>query len=153
MNKEEFIRAYTATTYSFSVDAEIGSSVAKDKDNDIRWNNFHIGECNQALNDLLQKHHVLAWAILSAFNPYSETIPLTENLHREHKLLTQLNSTSYLIYAAQGKDDNDLWPPEPSLLILGIQPNLACQLAQEYQQNAIIIGQLNTPAELLWTAD
>ncbi len=42
------------------------------------------------------------------------------------------------------------WPPEPSLLILGIREEDALHLARRFGQNAIVAGTLGEPARLVW---
>ena len=42
------------------------------------------------------------------------------------------------------------WPPETSLLVLGLPEPAAADLARRYEQNAILHGALGGPARLVW---
>ena len=42
------------------------------------------------------------------------------------------------------------WPPEPSLLVLGIDEEQARKVGAEFGQNAIVVGRTGAVAELTW---
>ena len=43
------------------------------------------------------------------------------------------------------------WPPEESLLVLGIQAAEALALAKQFDQAALLLGTLGEPVRLAWT--
>lgn len=76
-----------------------------------------------------------------------------DNDSRNQQLIAACHGTGWSTYAGYGKSQISDWLPEPSLLVLGISATDAKQLAVRYQQNAIVIGALDKPSELLLCVD
>ena len=91
-----------------------------------------------------------SWALITAYNPYSQLLSEAENWQRHQKLLDYLSSQQLTSLAALGKDRKDIWIPEPSLLIFGLNRTEAIAIGRKFQQNAIVYGELHQPVELLW---
>jgi hypothetical protein len=111
---------------------------------------IHIGEYCRALDHLIAKCDCSAWALITAANPYSQLLSQLENQRRHQKLIEHLHEQSWSLLDALGKDRTGVWTPEPSLLILGIDRFQAIALGRKFEQNAIVYGELNQPAELQW---
>jgi len=132
---DELVRAYLATKYCAStLRGEIS---------------ILIGDQHPALDSLLEEHGASEWAFITAWNPYSEEIDPAENAAR-HKALTQkVSELGYLAYEGAGIPDDTDWQPEASLLILGIDATAAVELGKKFGQNAIVLGEIAQPAELI----
>lgn len=117
-----------------------------------------IGECCKPLDSLIAKcdrgafpkGNRPAWALITAANPYSKPLSDLENQQRQQKLIEHLQESPWSWLEALGRDRAGVWTPEPSLLILGIDRFEAIAVGRKFEQNAIIYGELNQPAELQW---
>ncbi len=131
---QRLLQAYLATTYHIDTPAI-----------DIR-----IGVLNRALDTLLKEHDVVCWAFLSAWNPGSKQLSDTENDKRHQQLLDYLNAAGYPYLLGWGIGDQGDWPPERSVLVLGMDASLAQHVAQLFQQNAIVRGMRGQVPVLEW---
>jgi hypothetical protein len=110
-----------------------------------------IGEACPTLDSLIaESDRFPSWALITAFNPYSQLLSELENQQRHHQLIEHLKQLQLPWLEAVGKDPQGIWTPEPSLLILGIERFEAIAIGQRFEQNAIVYGELNQSAELLW---
>jgi len=97
-----------------------------------------VGEVNHALARLMHVHKATTAAIITAYNPYSETQPSAENERMQAALVAALKPKSIACFDAIGRDPEGNWDPEPSTLALGISLVDAEQLADQFGQNAFI---------------
>ena len=109
---------------------------------------LRIDECNSQLEQLLVDYACESWAYLTAYNPGSVLLSPEENHCRQAKLEGILRKGGWGIFTGEGVGDDGNWPPEKSLLVLGIDETTAQQLGKEFGQNAVVIGRLGRPAEL-----
>lgn len=110
---------------------------------------FRIGECSPlCLDDWLSDVGSAAW--LTAFNPQSRPLSLLDNL-RHHQLLWQwLRQRGYTAVAGYASDPLGVWPDEVSLLIPGMEFQVAQDLAESLQQNAFLWLIKGEPVQLIW---
>lgn len=99
---------------------------------------LQVGEVSHALASLMSFHKSHTAAILTAYNPYSETKSLEENESSQAKLKNALSIKAKSCINAIGTDTKGEWNPEPSILALDISLQDAETLADEYGQNAFI---------------
>lgn len=111
---------------------------------------LHIGEYSRQLDRLLKKHNCTTWTIITAFNPYSKCLSEAENQQRHQSLIKFLQPLQLTIIDALGRDKSGIWTPEKSLFILGIDRLKAIAIGQNFEQNAIVYGELGKPPELQW---
>ncbi len=111
---------------------------------------IRIDEKTPALDDLLVRHGTRCWAFVTACNPGSTALAPDENRQRAAELERLVCDAAYPFYPGEGVGDDSAWPPEPSLLILGISSEDAAALASRFGQNAIVTGAIGTAAQLLW---
>jgi len=129
--------AYCAT--AFRVDAP-GSSFE-----------LRVGRTSEPLDRMLAGEGKSSWAYVTACNPGSEALPEAENAERMSQLQAEVRSAGHPFYPGEGKALHGGWPPEPSLLLLGIDADAARQLAARFDQEAILVGRRGEPARLRWT--
>jgi hypothetical protein len=99
---------------------------------------LRIDEVSSALVQLMQEHQVSTAAVLTAYNPYSESKSEAENALAQQQLLQDLAKQGIATLSALGSDPNGAWEPEPNVLALGISLQQAEVLADQYGQNAFV---------------
>ncbi len=114
---------------------------------------LRVGERCLELDDLLTDHGVSTWAYVTAFNPGSMRLRDEENAARQRELEAVVASLGVVSYAGEGVAEDGGWPPEPSLLILGIERGDAVRLGRQYGQGAVVCGELGREAELVLCTD
>jgi hypothetical protein len=88
-------------------------------------------------------------AYVTSFNTGSIRLPPEENEQRYQLLARELERRGYTTFPGEGIGDDDQWPPERSLLILGIRRDDARRLGRDFGQRAIVYGEAGGPAVLL----
>ena len=111
---------------------------------------IRIGHDNHLLDQLLINHGVNNWCFITAWNPYSVIASKGDNLRWNFALEQELKQ-SFVVFGGLGKGEDSGWPAEESFLVLGISPTESMSFAKKYQQNAIVIGDLENPPALLIT--
>ena len=129
--------AYLSTTYW--VDAPNNESIA-----------LRVGQPSRALDLLLKRHGLRVWAFVTACNPRSRRLPDWCNLARQRRLQALSRRLGFAALPGAGVGDDPAWPPEPSLLIVGIGRARARRLARLFGQNAIVAGRRGRAPELVW---
>jgi len=99
---------------------------------------LQVGKVSAELAELMKDWEVTTAAFLTAFNPYSQVVDPTENELRQKKMWTDAQPMCPKIFPGIGRDKNDQWPHELSMLALGIHLEDAQTLADRYEQNAFL---------------
>jgi hypothetical protein len=110
---------------------------------------IHIGQTCPELDALLTLTHTTTWAYITACNPRSVPTADAQNQARQRELEERVRAR-FRFYRGEGVGDDGKWPPEPSLLVLGIDGDTAARLGREFGQHAVVVGTLGGAAELLW---
>ncbi len=105
-----------------------------------------IGIANQELDDLLISSNETTWAYITAFNPFSKSLSKEENLKRHKELKDKI--ASYKFFEGEGVGEDKTWEPEISCLVVGILPEEAIAIGNFFEQNAIVMGDINGVPEL-----
>lgn len=130
--------AYRATHYV--VDAPDGPIV------------LHVGAANEALAALMHAVHAPTAAVLTAHNPWSLARPAHENDAAQRELEAALAAHGIAMLPASGRDPAGTWPPEVSVLALGLSREVADALARRFAQNAFVwVAGPGRPCELVPT--
>ncbi|MEM8829679.1 MAG: DUF3293 domain-containing protein [Cyanobacteria bacterium P01_G01_bin.19] len=109
-----------------------------------------IDRLSPKLDFILTKHHSTTWALITAHNPYSQCLSPAENQQRHQDLVELLRSHNLTFFNAIGKDKDDLWTPEQSIFIVGIELEKAISIGNKFQQNAIVVGEWGQRSKLIW---
>lgn len=80
------------------------------------------------------------FCFITAFNPYSKGLSAKENAQRNLQLVQDLGGYTY--FHGYGQDKEEKWQAEDSFFVLGITKEIAIQLGNKYQQNAILFGEI-----------
>ena len=132
--KEELEQSYRNTTYSVFIE---------DKQYDIKIGN----PIPQVVNDLVNKEKFAM--VITAWNPRSHLLPLSENNIRNKELKSKLEH--YTVFKSMGQGDGSTWPAEESFFILGMSIEAAKVLASEYEQYAFVLCEHDKSASLIFT--
>lgn len=90
------------------------------------------------LNSLLIIKDKESAAFITAFNPLSVSLSDTENQSRNLMLKSDLERLQLEYIDGFGQDPEGTWDSEASFLVLGIDLDVASNLGNKYQQNAIL---------------
>jgi hypothetical protein len=137
MHSAELEAAYRATDYR--VDGSSGPFV------------IHIGSICQPLEHLLGENAVSSWAYITACNPKSRQLSIAANAERMRQLEAAISAAGFQFLRGAGAGSAGDWPPEPSILILGIDEHAALEVAKQFEQHAIVCSQKGEPARIVWT--
>lgn len=132
---DDLMQAYASTLFT----AEFFKSV-----------DFKHGEANPKADAVLVLFDVASAALITAWNPYSEPRSDAENQAAQRQLEAELAELGISYLPAVGKGTTGDWPPEPSVLALGLEFSAAQALAVKYQQNAYLWIEKGFPAELIF---
>ncbi|AOX99252.1 DUF3293 domain-containing protein [Jeongeupia sp. USM3] len=111
---------------------------------------LRIGRRHPDLDAVLQQHGVVAWAFVSAANPRSVALCEHENRARHQNLTDTLAQCGVTWFDGIGEPLDAGWAPESSALVLGVSAERATQLGHDFDQYAVVFGELGGAAQLLW---
>lgn len=111
---------------------------------------IRCGELSPAVDRLLTESGLNDWTYITACNPRSQQLSDEENQRRMHDLEGRLNALPCSLYHGRGVGTFGAWPPEPSLLALGLSEDQALALGKEFEQAAIVVGRRGEVARLAW---
>jgi hypothetical protein len=99
---------------------------------------LRIGERSEALDALQRAHGVAASAFVTACNPCSQDLGAAANAPRMAALRAELRVAGVPFLDGEGVHPSNGWPPEPSLLALGLSRDAARALGERHGQDAIV---------------
>jgi Protein of unknown function (DUF3293) len=134
-NRRALWDAYRRTTY-----------LARTGDGEIR---IHPDRHSPGVDALLTAHGADQWVYVTAYNPESRRLSEEENVVRQQALVRAVHDRGLTFFEGESVLDAAAWPPEPSLLILGISPEEGRVLGQRFGQLAVVVGRLDQPARLV----
>jgi uncharacterized protein DUF3293 len=106
------------------------------------------GSSNAALDAILRTHRVSEWAYVTAHNPGSLVTPESTNKLAHEKLCAHVHQQGWVSFEGNGVGPDGGWPPEVSLLILGLSSSEARVLGKKFGQFAVVGGRVGGPARL-----
>ncbi|HUR40771.1 MAG TPA: DUF3293 domain-containing protein [Verrucomicrobiae bacterium] len=107
---------------------------------ELRVDNFSID-----LDRVLESTRSASAALLTAYNPQSHKRPAPENAAAQAELKGAV--AAHVCLEAEGRGEG--WPPEPSLLVLGLTRSEAATLARRFGQHAYLYCEPKRPVELV----
>jgi hypothetical protein len=109
---------------------------------------IRVSESHPELDAILRATGLETWAYVTAFNPGSVRQSDVENDTRQRELEDAIRRLGHPMFAGEGIGDDRTWPPERSVLVLGIEREAAVQLGRRFGQRAIVCGQVGGLATL-----
>ncbi|MFZ5750487.1 MAG: DUF3293 domain-containing protein [Pseudomonadota bacterium] len=132
----ELLAAYEATDYAIAADP---GAVARP------------GVPSVEVDALLSRFGVRTAAVLTAWNPLSQTTPPAENAAAQARLVARLRAEGLPTLPAEGRGRDGTWPPEESLCILGIEMEAAHRMAGDFRQAAFLWLETGLPPRVVLT--
>ena len=97
-----------------------------------------VGHVSSETAQVMREAGVITAAFITACNPHSTPGDPSVWMDEQNNLAADIKSMDFATIDGQGHDGTGVWPPEPSLLILGISLSQAELLARRYGQNGFI---------------
>lgn len=88
------------------------------------------------------------WAFVTAWNPFSQPLPLAENRERNRQLAGDLAQAGWRRYSGLGIGPDKNWLPEESFWVLNMPPEQAIRLGKKFDQNALVWWEAGKPVAL-----
>ncbi|MFO1400357.1 MAG: DUF3293 domain-containing protein [Steroidobacteraceae bacterium] len=111
---------------------------------------LRVDEASAALAALHARRGVSGSIYLSAWNPGSTALPSDRNHAAHARLLAALAAAGLEAIEGWGRDPSGEWPAERSLLVPGLPPELALELARRFGQNAFLQAAADAVPRLVW---
>jgi hypothetical protein len=111
---------------------------------------IRVGQRCSQLDAVLHREGLHCWAFLTAWNPGARVLPAAENQQRHKALQHRLRALGVPVLPGSGIGDDPNWPPEDSLLAVGLDRPTAAAIAAEFDQDAIVVGDIGQRPEMLW---
>ncbi len=99
---------------------------------------LRIDQYSESLAQLLAASGRQCAVFITACNPGSQPQSLAANRAADARLREELNRHTDQIIEGTGSDPSGTWPPEPSLLALGVDLTTAQVLGRQFGQNAVV---------------
>lgn len=99
---------------------------------------LRVGQPSLELVSLMKMYGVNSTAFLTAFNPHSNLATSEVNVFNHNALIDDIHTLGLRHISGEGGDPSNLWPSEPSVLVLDISHQNAELLADRYRQNAYL---------------
>ncbi|HEV7651046.1 MAG TPA: DUF3293 domain-containing protein [Actinophytocola sp.] len=114
---------------------------------------IRVGRRCADLDALVRRDGGHCWAYLTAWSPGGKELSAAENERRNRALGRRLAATGATVLPGTGIGDDPGWPAEDSLLAVGLDRPTAAALGADFGQDAVVVGDLDAQAELLWCRD
>jgi len=113
---------------------------------------LRIGLADPAADERLRREAgcLRAWAMVTPCNPRSRPLSEADNAARYDAMRADLAAMGQRFVAAVGRDPDGQWPDEPGFLLVDPPDPLAVELAERWDQNAIVTGRPGEAPALLW---
>lgn len=99
---------------------------------------LRIDEHCAALERLHRASGVRSSVFVSACNPFGRPAADTDNHAAMQRLAEYLKARGVMGITGEGRGEDPAWPPEPSVLALGLGHRDALELCRLFEQNAVL---------------
>ena len=104
---------------------------------------------SDAIDQLVRTFGKTNCAFITAYNPGSIKLGVSENAQRHQELLHEVIRIGYPHFPGRGVGRASSWDPEESVFIVGIPKGEAQELGRAFGQIAIVVKELGCRAELI----
>jgi hypothetical protein len=135
---EELLQAYNATQYVVHTKPELILQIG-------------IHAANTDL--LLSKHGAKSACIVTAWNPFSQSLSTEDNIKRNEELIGAVNKLELQYLDAEGRDPEGKWPSEKSLCVFDATDSMIKEWMRVFGQNAVVVVNHGQPPTLVLHPD
>ncbi|MHC4875180.1 MAG: DUF3293 domain-containing protein [Planctomycetota bacterium] len=112
---------------------------------------IRLGELSSEADSLMRLAGEACWSLITAENPRSQQLSDADNAARRDMLRMCLGQGGWQPFSTTASCPESTWPPESGHLVPGLDCTEALAIAREFDQHAIVYGQVNQPAVLSFT--
>ena len=112
--------------------------------------NLKIGAHDATFNHWCKEKGINTWAIITAFNPYSQALTAHENEQLNTDLKHTVLAYGFVLNDAKGVPRDEHWDAEASFFIHNISLEQAQAIGILFKQNAIVYGFKDNTNQLVW---
>ena len=109
-----------------------------------------VNSVNLVFDTYLKANGKTTWAFITAHNPHSKLLTVSQNKYRHQQLIHHIATYSLEYMEGEGQSIMGDWPAERSLLLFDIDKKLAQKIGRRFSQNAILYGKIGEKAKFLW---
>ena len=111
--------------------------------------NLRVGEPSQAVDALLESYDATTCAFITAWNPGSVRFEASDNKQQQADLVQIVQSLRLPFLPGRGVGESTDWPPEESILVIGVDQDGPLKIGRTFGQLAIVFKKIHQPVELL----
>ena len=110
-----------------------------------------IGQHHPALHRVLEVNQLHSWVYITSCNPYSQPVSMEENIQNMQRLLRKLQEIpdKKLLFSGWGMGYDIQYPPEYSILCVGLSLSRGKEIATEFGQNAFVYCEQQGKAQVI----
>jgi hypothetical protein len=110
---------------------------------------IRIGHHSLVIDGLFTRMKAGSGVFITAWNPFGRSLSAGANAHWDRELKGYLSARGFAYFVGEGRGRTGEWPPESSILALGMSRAQAASIGRRFRQNAIVYVPLGRPAELV----
>ncbi len=110
---------------------------------------LRVDRVSEPLRELCQAHGVSSAAYLTAFNPGSQRVSDATNRLAQQRLVACIEADGWPVVSGRSLAPDGGWPPEDSILVLGIPQHQALDMGRRFEQAAILWSDKDAVPRLL----
>lgn len=110
---------------------------------------LRVGLRNQELDNLLARFEAKGCAFITAWNPGGVRLSEAQNQTRQAKLIAEIQQRSLPFLHGRGVGEDENWPPENSILVIGINRIEAIAVGRLFGQIAVVFAERGRAVKLL----
>lgn len=114
---------------------------------------IRIGGVHAELDAWVRDYGLQTWCFITAWNPGAEVRERRENARSNVALFMDLQGDGHPAVSATATARDGSWPPEPGFVVVGVSASEALAYAKRFGQRAVVYGELDEAAVLLWAND
>ena len=100
---------------------------------------MQVGTHSANTDLLLSKHEAKSACIVTAWNPFSQSLPTVDNIKRNEELIGSVNKLELKYLDAEGRDPEGKWLSEKSLCIFDATDTIIKEWMRVFGQNAVVV--------------
>ncbi len=114
---------------------------------------MRVGAHSAQTDLFLSVHGAKSACIVTAWNPFSQSLSEVDNIKRNEELIGVVNKLGLKYLDAEGRDPEGKWPSEKSLCIFDATDSIIKEWMRVFGQNAVVVVNHGQPPTLVLHPD